>query len=69
MPKVEMESHVQYYHQGKMDDFQNELKEPYSAEREKALQQELNAAFIKEDLYPREIKIVKGWIERWKQGK
>ena len=69
MPKVKMESHVQYYHQGKMDDFQNELKEPYSAEREKALQQELNAAFIKEDLYPREIKIVKGWIERWKQGK
>lgn len=69
MPKVKMESHVQYYHQGKMDDFDKELKKPYSADREKALQQELNAAFIKEDLYPREIKIVKGWIERWKQGK
>ena len=69
MPKVEMESHVQYYHQGKMDDFQNELKEPYSAEREKAVQQELNAAFTKEDLFPCEIKVVKRGMEQWKQGK
>lgn len=69
MPKVKMESHVKYYHQGKMDDFQNDLEEPYSMERKKAVQQELNDAFSEEDLYPREIKIVKGWIERWKQGK
>ena len=52
-----------------MDDFQNELEEPYNAEREKALKQELNAAFTKEDLFPCEIKVVKRGMEQWKQGK
>lgn len=69
MPKVEIETHVIYYHQGKMDDLKEELQEPYSVEREKIVQQELNEAFREEDLYPREIKTVKGWIEQWKQGK
>ncbi len=68
MPKVEIEAHVTHYHQGKMDDFQNELHEPYSAEREKTVQQELNDAFIEEDLYLCEIKMVKGWMEQWKLG-
>ncbi len=67
LPKVEIENHVNYYHQGRMDDIRNELNNLYSEDREKRLIQELNEDFVNEDLYPCEIKIVKGWIEQWKQ--
>ena len=68
LPKVQIKGHVKYVHQGKMDDLQNELNEPYSADRKRKVQQELDEAFQNEDLWPHEIKIVKEWMERWEKG-
>ena len=64
LPKVQIKEHVEYVHQGKMDDLRNELNEPYSADREEEVQRELEEAFRNDDLYPCEIKIVKGWMEQ-----